>query len=168
MGRYCRALDRFLSAKPLAKKDGVWAGTTLMIFPSDKGDVAGAGEGIHYLYLRGGQGSFNALKPSNAEEAAEMKTLVEGIHAGKAPPASSGLMKHLSTFTPQQLQPVEERAKSLSFVISMGAELGVPEDPLPGQLKDPPRVFVRENAKEILVVEVWSEGHLVKVGVFPK
>jgi hypothetical protein len=169
MASYCSALDRFAKARALpASTNGVWAGSTLVVFAAEGGKIAGAGEGMHHLYLKNGKASFNTVKPSNQSEAEEVRALLRQIQEGKAPNPDSGLMKYLSTFTPMQVNPVQTKAYSLSFIMGIGAALGVPEDQLPPAVKDAPRVFVRENSKEILVAEVWGEGHAVKVGIFPK
>jgi hypothetical protein len=126
-----------------------------MLFAGDDGKVAGAGEGVHHLYLKNQRGSFNAVTPSNADEAAEAKASLERIHGGSAPRADSELMKYLASFTPMQTGAVETKAGSLSFPSASG----IPDSPI---------VFVRENDKEMLAVEVWGERHAIKIGIFRK
>ncbi|MFP2924627.1 hypothetical protein ACLESO_05305 [Pyxidicoccus sp. 3LG] len=169
MGRYCSALDRFATSRALPPEtQGVWAGSTLIMFAGEGGKLARAGEGLHHLYVKDRKGSFNIVKPSSPAEAEELRAHLGQIHSGAAPAGTSDLMRYLSTFTPMQVNPVETKSNSLSFIMGLGAELGVKEDQLPAAMRDAPRVFVRENDKEILVAEVWGEGHAVKVGIFPK
>ena len=169
MGRYCDALDRFVKAKPLSKDtNNVWAGSTLVVFAADGGKIAGAGEGVHHLYVKKGKASFNTVKPSDESEAQDLRALLDQVHAGKAPARDSGLMKYLGGFTPMQVNPVEVKAGALSFIMGIGADLGVKEDQLPEAVRSAPRDFVRENDKELLVVEVWGEGTAIKIGIFPK
>jgi hypothetical protein len=169
MGRYCDALDRFVKAKPLSKDaNNVWAGSTLVVFAADGGKIAGAGEGVHHLYVKKGKASFNAVKPSDESEAKDLRVLLDQVHAGKAPARDSGLMKYLGGFTPMQTNPVEVKAGALSFIMGIGADLGAKEDQLPEAVRSAPRDFVRENDKELLVVEVWGEGTAIKIGIFPK
>lgn len=168
MARYCDALDRFAKARPVSKAENtVWAGSTLMAFAGSAGKVDGAVEDIHHLYVRNGRASFNAIKPSDEGEATELRSMLEQLHSGKAPSRESGLMRYLSTFTPAETNPVETVANCLSF--AMG-DSGLNEESLPPALRTmpPSKVFVRENQKELIAVEVWGEGHLVMVGIFPK
>ncbi len=154
--RYCAALDRFSAAKALsANSSDVWAGSTLVVFAAGPSKVAGLDEGIHDLYVKQGKGSFKWITPSNESEAADMKKLITEMHAGRAPSPSSGLMKYLATLSPQETHALEQQAGSLSFVSEdMGATSA--------------RAFVRENDKELLVVEIAAEGLAMKIGIFPK
>jgi hypothetical protein len=166
---YCNALDRFGKAKAMPKNaSGVWAGSTLAAFAGEGGKIATLGVGGHHLYVKKQRASFNMVKPSNPSEASDLRSALEQIRGGHAPSPESGLMKYLSSFTPMQTTPVEIKGGSLSFIMGIGANLAVKEDQLPKILRDAPRVFARETANEILVVEIWGDGLAVKVGIFVK
>ncbi len=164
---YCDALKRFALAKPLpAATSGVWAGSVLWAFAGPDGRESEAGLGIHHLYLRDGRGSFNAVTPSNFQEREQLKVARAQIAAGKTPSADSPIIQYLQTLTPRATSPLKETPAGLSF--EMGLAAGSDDENALPVLGTPATVFVRENAEELLVVEVWGDGYYVKIGVFPK
>lgn len=160
--RYCEALGRFVRAAPLSPGAAeVWAGSALQLVPDEKGGLAGEFETVHYLFVKGGRAALNAVKPSNKDEADELKALLEGIRAGKRPSRESGLGRYLAGLRPRRTAPVEVKEGSLSFLVDLE---------LPADVPSPPSVvaFVRETAGEVLVLEIMGEGHGLKIAVFPK
>ncbi len=156
MARYCAALDRFSAAKPLSPTtSGAWAGSTLELEAGRKTKISDVGEGIHALYLKQSKGSFKSMRASNASESVDMHKALNELHAGYAPSPSGGLMKRIVELTPSEMKALEQKTETLSFIIEEDSDSVT-------------RAFVRENEKEILVVEIWGDGYEMEVGIFPK
>ena len=111
------------------------------------------GEHVRYFRVSGQRAATGSVSPSNESEAKELGAIVEQMRVGRAPDPNSELMKYLrSSFLSLGFSAVARAGGSLSFS-RLGGEF---------------RVFVRENEREVLVVELYRDGSAVAVGIFPK
>ena len=154
VARYCEALADFKGAKALDPNTAaVWAGTRLVFAPATAPKVSDSmGEDVRYFRVSGQRASTGSVSPSNESEAKELGAIVEQMKVGRAPNPDSELMKYLRSSLPIESSAVARAGGSLSFS-RLGGEF---------------RVFVRENEREVLVVELYSDGSAVAVGIFPK
>ncbi|MBJ6759558.1 hypothetical protein JGU66_02210 [Myxococcaceae bacterium JPH2] len=166
---YCAALNRFIQATPVTlSKQRVMLGGVLTA-PKEGGP---AQEQLQVLYLRAGGGSFSGSniyrKEAQDDAREEAQVILRSVHSGQAPPADLMLTWFLSR---ARLEPVEAEERDPSETPS---RMKLERSLVHGMritlfLSDDQRVEVRENAREMLAIQLPGRGESqVKIGVFIK